>query len=85
MFGERLKTLRQERNLTQKQVFTAIGLSERNYQSLEYGNIKPSFDTLIAISQFFNISSDWLLELTDNRSTLPQLPNNNAERSKLNE
>ena len=60
MFCERLKMIRKQRNLTQKQVFTAIGLGERNYQSLEYGTIKPSYDTLLALADYFGVSIDFL-------------------------
>lgn len=65
MFDARLKQLRQSSNLTQKQVYLAIELSERNYQSLEYGKIKPSFDTLVKLCRFFHVSADYLLGLTD--------------------
>ena len=66
MFGDKLKSLRKQRNLTQKLVFTAVGLSERNYQSLEYGTIKPSYDTLIALADYFDVSLDYLVGRTDN-------------------
>jgi len=62
---ERLKILRKERNLTQREVFSAVGLSERNYQSFEYGEIRPSYDSLIALAGFFNVSLDYLVGRTD--------------------
>ena len=53
------------RGVTQKQVFTAIGLGEKNYQMYEHGRIRPSHDSIIALCKFFNVSSDYLLGLTD--------------------
>lgn len=57
-FHERLKELRQEKGVTQKQVAQAIGITERNYQRFEYGTNKPSYDALLALADFFKISLD---------------------------
>jgi len=65
MFNLRLKEFRLAHKSTQKQVALAIGLSERNYQSLEYGTIKPSFDTLIALADYFDVSLDYLVGRSD--------------------
>ena len=65
MIEERLKSLRKGRNLTQREVFSVVGLSERNYQSFEYGEVRPSYDTLIALADFFNVSIDYLVGRTD--------------------
>ena len=65
MFNLRLKDLRKKQKITQKQLSTDIGLSERNYQSLEYGNIKPSYDTLLKLADYFNISLDYLVGRSD--------------------
>ena len=51
MFGERLKQIRKSKKMTQQ---------ERHYQSLEYGKIKPSFETLIALADTFEVSLDYL-------------------------
>jgi transcriptional regulator with XRE-family HTH domain len=64
-FSERLKAIRGLKKETQKQVFTSIGLKERSYQALEYGEVKPSFDTIIALALHFEISADFLLGLSD--------------------
>ena len=65
MFNLRLKDLRKNQKITQKQLATDIGLSERNYQSLEYGNIKPSYDTLLKLADYFKISLDYLVGRSD--------------------
>jgi len=62
----RLKELRKLKGFTQKQIYTAIGASERNYQGFEYGEIKPSHDTLIKLADFFDVSIDYLVGRTDN-------------------
>lgn len=64
-FHEHLKEIRKNQNKTQKDVAIAISVSERNYQSFEYGKVKPSFDTLLALADYFNISIDYLVGRTD--------------------
>lgn len=61
MFNERLKEIRKLSGMTQKEVAAAINYAERNYQSLESGQCKPSFDTLIALADCFNVSLNYLV------------------------
>lgn len=64
----RLKTLRMERKVTQKQVAEAVGMQERHYyQSVEYGETKPGFENLIALAAFFDVSIDYLVGRADKR------------------
>ena len=63
-FGERLKIIRTFYRKTQKEIAFMLKISMRNYQSFEYGEIKPSFDTLIALADYFNVSLDYLVGRT---------------------
>ena len=65
MINERLKGLRKEYKVTQKAVAKAIGLGEQNYQAFEYGKVKPSHDSIIALADYFNVSADYLLGRTN--------------------
>jgi DNA-binding XRE family transcriptional regulator len=65
-FHEKVKKIRSESNLTQKQVAVFIEMAERTYQSLEYGKFKPSFDTLVKLCRCLNASADYLLGLKEN-------------------
>lgn len=64
-FGEHLKELRISKNLTQKQLATLIGSTERGIQRYESGERKPNFDAIISLCQALEISADYLLGLTD--------------------
>lgn len=64
-FNEHLKNVRKYHNKTQKEVAVALGITERNYQTLEYGKSKPSFDTLISLAEYFEVSIDYLVGRTD--------------------
>lgn len=62
--SERLRELRAIRKLTQKDVYTAIGVSPIVYQRYEYGH-SPSYEKLIALADFFDVSIDYLVGRTD--------------------
>lgn len=68
--ADRLKELRKSKGVTQKHIYTVVGLSERNYQALEYGEHRPSHDSIIRLAAFFEVSTDYLLGLTDNPERL---------------
>ncbi len=64
---ERLKPLRKQKNLTQKQMAELLGVTERHYQDIEYGKINLPATTLIALSRFFEVTADYLLGLSDQK------------------
>lgn len=66
MFGDIVKNLRLSYNLNQVQFASALNVSKQTVSNWENNNILPSIDMLIKISQFFSVSTDYLLEL-DNR------------------
>ena len=66
-FSERLKLLRQENRYKQREMADIFGLKLRGYQSYEYGNAYPTVPGLIQIAKFFDVSTDYLLGLTDKR------------------
>ena len=64
-FSTRLKELRTNRNLTQKQVYSAIGMSALGYQRYEYGEREPAYQKLLALADFFEVSLDYLTGRTN--------------------
>ena len=65
--GEKLRSLRIENKLTQKQVADRIGLAISAVSSYESGTRYPSYDALIKLSKMFHVSTDYLLGLTSKR------------------
>lgn len=65
-FSNRLKELRLSKNLTQKQVYEAVGMSAIGYQRYEYGDREPAYQKLIALADYFDVSIDYLVGRTDN-------------------
>ena len=65
MFKERLKELRLDKGLRLKDVADAINLSIRAISNYEQGIREPSLSILKDLCKFFNVSSDYLIGLTD--------------------
>ena len=66
--GEKLKSLRIEKNLTQKQVADRIGLAISAVSSYESGTRYPSYDVLVKLARIFHVSTDYLLGITNTRN-----------------
>ena len=60
IFSERLKTLRKEKKLTQKELAEQIGISQKSYSHWETGKNEPSLENLIKLADLFEVSLDWL-------------------------
>lgn len=63
--SERLISLRKSRNITQKQLATALNLSEIAIQNYEAQRRKPAYDVLISLADFFDVSLDYLVGRSD--------------------
>lgn len=60
-FGMRLQKLRIERNLSQKDVAEALGISASVVSNYENGERTPSVESLISLASFLRCSTDYLL------------------------
>lgn len=62
-----LKRLREEAHISQKLLADAVGVSQQSINKYENHNIEPDIETLIRISDYFDISIDYLVGRTDVR------------------
>ena len=60
-FNERLRDLRKQSPIMQKDIAKQIGVSVRTFQQYEQGSIEPNIEKLILLSQLFNVSVDFLI------------------------
>ena len=60
MFPERLKKLRKEAGLTQKQVAEKLKVGQNSYSNWEKGIRTPIFPTIEKLAELFNVSTDYL-------------------------
>lgn len=71
-FGERLKYLIEERGVTQREVADYLHMALSTLNGYVNNYREPDFVTLSALSNYFDVSTDYLLGLTD-------IPNQNAK------
>lgn len=64
-FNVRLKQLRQKHKLTQSELADILGLKPTAISNYESQRNEPSFDKLIALSKYFDVSCDYLLGISD--------------------
>ena len=64
---ERLLTLRQERNASQKGLVQEMGLALNTYVRYERGEREPTASVLIQIADFYGVSIDYLVGRTEKR------------------
>lgn len=65
MFPSRLKKLRLEKGLTQKELAQKLNMQNTAISKYELNERKPDIDTLNQLAKFFNVSADYLLGNTD--------------------
>ncbi len=65
IFGERVLALRLQNGLKQKELGEILGLSNKAISTIETGGRKTSIDKLVALAQYFHVSTDYLLGITD--------------------
>lgn len=68
MLGEKIAALRREQKLRQEDLSQLLGVSRQTISNYEKGVRDPDSEMLIKIAKFFNVSTDYLLDLTDDRS-----------------
>lgn len=62
---ERLKILRQKKNVLQKEVAEAINVSRTTYVKYENGDSEPSHKILIQLAEYYDVSLDYLLGISN--------------------
>lgn len=67
----RLRDLRLEKGLLQKDIAKLLGVDRTTYAKYETEASEPNRDTLIKLAKIFEVSTDYLLEVTDIRGTPP--------------
>jgi transcriptional regulator with XRE-family HTH domain len=74
--GKRLKKLRNERGLTQKELSKVLSVTSETLSKYELNKSSPSDPIKVAIAQFFDISLDYLLGVVDEPFSLDRIAYN---------
>lgn len=66
MMYKRIRDLREDRDLTQKEMAKALNCSQQVYSNYELGQRDIPTDILIKLSALYNVSVDYILGISDN-------------------
>ena len=76
---DRLKEIREDKDLLQKDIANVLNISQVQYSRYETGLRLMPVDKLAKLAQFYNVSIDYLLYLTDQRRPYPKSIVNNKD------
>lgn len=79
LFVSRLRELLDEKEITQKELSSRIGVSEVTVSRYLSGDRTPRTDVINSISNFFNVSADYLLGNSDIRNPYKEAPEKTDE------
>ena len=65
-FGEKIRLLRENKQLNQTQLGKAVNMTQRKISYIENDKYEPSVDDLKALCLYFNVSADYLLGFSKN-------------------
>lgn len=76
---DNLRQIREKKGFTQTKLSVDIEVSQELISHYETGKSKPNIETLIKLAEYFNCSTDYLLERTNNPSTVKDLNTKDIE------
>ncbi len=65
IFAKRLKELRKEKNISQQHLAEILQIRQQSYARYEANTSEPSYEMLVRIAQFFDVSTDYLLGIAE--------------------
>ncbi len=66
-YRRRMRNLREDRDLTQKEVGKIINKSQQGYSHIEDGRAELKIDDLIKLCEFYNVSADYFIGLSEKK------------------
>ena len=64
-YRDRLKNVREDNDMTQAEIGKLLNKSQQGYNHIEAGRAELKIDDLIKLCQFYNLSADYMIGLTD--------------------
>ena len=66
-YRTRMRNLREDNDLTQKEVAQVINKSQQGYSHIEEGRAELKIDDLIKLCQFYKVSTDYFIGLSEKK------------------
>lgn len=79
--GERVKYLRNSKNMERQELADALGITYHALAKYETNDREPDYNILLKIADYFDVSTDYLLCRTNDPSPHPRLETNTAHHT----
>ena len=66
-YTERIRSLREDRDLSQTKVAELLNVGQKTYSDYELGRTRIPVDSLIRLAEFYNVSMDYICGLSDKK------------------
>ena len=67
MYYKRIRELREDNDILQKDVAKILNTTQQHYSRIESGSTEITADRVIALANFYNVTSDYILGLSDQK------------------
>lgn len=64
-YRDKLRSIREDRDMTQAAVGAVLGKSQQGYNHIETGRAELKMEDLAKLCRFYNLSADYIIGLTD--------------------
>lgn len=64
-YRERLRNIREDRDLTQAEIGEVLNKSQQGYNHIEIGRAELKIDDLVALCRFYDLSADYIIGLVN--------------------
>ncbi len=69
---QRIRNIREDKDLTQQQVADGIGIKREQYRRYETGENEMKVSHIIKLCEFYKLSADYIIGLTDIETEIPE-------------
>lgn len=71
-YRERLRNIREDRDLTQAEIGKLLNKSQQGYSHIESGRAELKIDDLVTLCRFYNLSADYIIGLVSKPQSFQQ-------------
>lgn len=69
---ERIKELREDKDLNQTEVAHAIGVAQTTYSDYEKGKVRIPLECLIALAEFYDVDLNYIAGISNRKNPFPK-------------
>jgi transcriptional regulator with XRE-family HTH domain len=67
MYYKRIRELREDNDILQKDVAKVLNTTQQHYSRIENGSTEITADRIVTLAKFYNVTSDYILGLIDSK------------------